>query len=127
MYVDGDDTPVEPERGKRRAALTEYRKNLEMIVERLQATGAELIFAVTTSVPEGAKYRELADPPRYNAVALEVMASRGIEVNDLHAAVAGSSEPLQLSADVHFSEAGYRRLGALTAAVIAARLEGGGR
>ena len=42
-----------------------------MIVDRLKGSGAELIFATTTPVPEGkvSPHRDVEDPARYNAVA----------------------------------------------------------
>ncbi|MEZ6067875.1 MAG: SGNH/GDSL hydrolase family protein [Planctomycetaceae bacterium] len=50
-----------------------YAANLEQLVTRLEQTGAKLVFATTTPVPNGAKGRVPADAPRYNAAALKIM------------------------------------------------------
>ena len=89
-----------------------YRANLEKIVARLQQTGARLIFATTTPVPEGATnpYRSPADPARYNTAAGEVMKQHGIRVNDLYAFVQPRVAELQLPKNVHFNAKGSEAL-----------------
>src|SRR5215467_1823332 len=63
------DLKVTPE-GGRQVPIEAYEKNLAALVERLKRTGAQLIWATTTPVPEGKQspVRESADVPRYNAV-----------------------------------------------------------
>ena len=53
---------------------------------KLKATGAKLIFATTTPVPEGkmSVYRTDADAMKYNEAALKVMKENNIAVNDLY-------------------------------------------
>ncbi len=85
-------------------SLEQYQKNLETIVLRLKKTGAKIIFANTTVVPEGEPGRKVGDDLRYNEVAAKVMARYGIGVNDLHALTASfsSSEFRKKRGDVHF-------------------------
>lgn len=70
--------------GKINIPLEQYAKNLEQLVQRLKATGAEIIWASTTPVPVGARGRIHGDEEAYNKVAAGIMASHGIRVNDLH-------------------------------------------
>jgi arylsulfatase A-like enzyme/lysophospholipase L1-like esterase len=102
-----------------------YRANLEKIVARLQKTGARLVFATTTPVPEGCKnpFRSPQDPPRYNAAASELMKSRGIAVNDLFALVQPQVAALQLPSNVHFTDKGSKELGVQVAAAIESALK----
>ncbi len=110
----------------RQAEPAQYEANLRKIVERLQATGATLIFATTTPVPEGVKpMRDVADGPRYNAIATGIMAEAGIAVNDLFAHVEENGARYQRPADVHFKPAGSKRLAAKVAAAILAVSEAG--
>lgn len=88
----------------------QYGVNLDVLVEKLKATGAALIFATTTPVPEGAVGRVPGDEVRYNEVANEVMADHGVEVNDLHAFVAPRLAEYQRPANVHFEDAGNEAL-----------------
>ncbi len=97
--------------------LPRYRANLARIVERLEQTGAKLIWASTTPVAED-RHRAARDFDRlnrdvlaFNAVAAEIMHHAGIGIDDLHAAVL-SAGPLKLLGEdgVHFTEEGYRFL-----------------
>ncbi|MDZ4289978.1 MAG: SGNH/GDSL hydrolase family protein [Prosthecobacter sp.] len=95
------------------ATVDVYEKNLREIVAKLKATGAKLIFATTTPVPEGAMkvYRNNADAIRYNEAALRVMKDNGITVNDLYAFAKPQLAEIQLQpANVHFTPKGSEAL-----------------
>jgi hypothetical protein len=98
----------------------EYGKNLDAIVVRLKKTGAKLIFATTTPVPEGTSkpLRMPDDVERYNKVALEVMKKHEVTVNDLHALVLPKLGEWQRVKDVHYKAAGYRAMSEEAAAHI---------
>jgi acyl-CoA thioesterase-1 len=98
--------------------VEQYEKNLREIVARLKKTGAKLIFATTTPVPEGTVGRVAGDEAGYNEAAVRVMKSEGVAVDDLHALIAPKPEDLQLPKNVHFSSAGYNALAAQVAASI---------
>ena len=109
-------TPGKSDKNKESGVLTSsparYRENLTEITRRLAETGAQLVFATTTPVPEGEPGRYAGDARRYNAVAREVMAEAGVPVNDLFALVAGRMEELARGpGDVHFGEEGNVLLG----------------
>lgn len=84
-----------------------YRKNLETLVGKLKATGARLIWATTTPVPEGAGGRVKGDEVKANAIAAEVMRANGVAVDDLYARVLPQLQQHQRPANVHFTGEGY--------------------
>ena len=84
-----------------------YARNLEAIVERLEKTGATLIFATTTPVPAGEAGRKVGDDEIYNKAALAVMKKHGIQINDLHAIMADKMDRYgKKPGDVHFKPEG---------------------
>jgi lysophospholipase L1-like esterase len=98
-----------PPEGVRHAAPADYEKNLRQLVQRMQATGAKLIWATTTPVPKGgnlAPNRRFGDIATYNAIAARVMAESGVAINDLNAAIAPHVEKVGRTNDVHFSAEG---------------------
>jgi hypothetical protein len=62
----------------------DYEKNLRKLVKRLQATGATLIWASTTPVPDGEPGRIKGDAKKYNAIARKIMDENGIVIDDLY-------------------------------------------
>ena len=98
--------------GVHQAPLPEYEANLEKIVSTLERTGARLIWATTTPVPEGK-----LDPPRtpadvilYNDAARRVMARHRVAVDDLYEFILPELTELQRPLNVHFTDAGSRAL-----------------
>lgn len=100
-----------------------YEKNLEQLVERLEKTGAKLIWRNTTPVPEGANGRVAGDSAKYNAIAEKVMQRHGIEIHDLHEFVQQRQAGIMLPANVHFTKPGYEVLAQEVAAVIMQAVE----
>ncbi len=84
-----------------------YKKNLETLVGKLKATGAKLVWATTTPVPEGADGRIKDDEVRANAIAAEVMKANGVAVDDLYARVLPQLQQYQRPNNVHFTDEGY--------------------
>ena len=110
--------------GGRQVPLDVYEKNLVALVQRLRETGAHLIWATTTPVPEGRQspVRVSADVPRYNAAASRVMERQGIAVDDLYATALPRAAEIQLPLNVHFNNAGWETLGGQVAVSIRAVL-----
>ena len=101
------------------AELDEYEANLRKIITRLKKTGAKLIWASTTPVPEGEVGRFKGDEIKYNAVAAKVMADNGIAVNDLYTYMLPKAETYWRGpGDVHFTKDGSRFLAERVAAMI---------
>ena len=101
----------------------EYEKNLRELVKRMKATGAKLIFATTTPVPDGSSGRVAGDDAKYNAVAARVMKDLGVSIDDLHALCVPKLADWQLPQNVHFKPEGYRALAEKVAAEIEAALK----
>ncbi len=96
--------------------LEDYARNLETIVQRLEKTGAVLIWATTTSVPEGEAGRFVGDEVKYNAAAAKIMEKHGIRINDLHALTTSfKPEMARTGGDVHYTKTGYEKLAAQVA------------
>ncbi len=104
--------------------VEQYAANLEALVGQLKETGANLVFATTTPVPEGELGRKVGDDLRYNAAARKIMERHGIPVNDLHAAMAGKMEVYGVKAgDVHFKPEGSQILANHVAGAIVRAME----
>ena len=111
---------------KEKAITSEtYEANLRALAQRLQKTGAKLIWAATTPVPEGAKGRIPGDEIEYNRIAARVMGELKIPVNDLHGYVRPQLKTLQKPADVHYLPEGYAFLATRVAEQIGAALGAG--
>jgi acyl-CoA thioesterase-1 len=117
------DLKVMPD-GHRQVGPAEYGRNLRVLVRRLRATGARLIWATTTPVPDHAPEtdRRPGDVAAYNRIALAVMRENGVEVDDLNAEVAPRLAEMQRPRNVHFTRAGYEFLGRKVAGTIEAAL-----
>lgn len=88
-----------------------YGRNLELLVQMLRGTGAKLIWASTTVVPEGEPGRFAGDEIKYNEIARQVMDRHGIPVNDLHALAAGfDGKYATRPRDVHYSKEGSDKI-----------------
>ncbi len=113
-WKDGKLDPAGPQLN----AVDQYEKNLREIVARLKRTGAKLIFATTTPVPEGSGGRVAGDEVKYNTAALRVMKSEGVAIDDLHAFAAPKLAEIQRPANVHFNADGHKALAGQVAASI---------
>jgi len=105
--------------GKLAVSQEEYEKNLEKLVARLKATGATLVWANTTVVPEGEDGRFVGDDAKYNAVAAKVMGRNGVITDDLFATTKGFAGKYSLApGDVHYTPEGYDKLATQVSATI---------
>lgn len=97
--------------GTQSVSPEQYEKNLDALVTRLKQTGAKLIWAHTTLVPDGEAGRFVGDDLKYNAVATRVMHRHHIPINDLHTLSAGfPPEMFVAPGDVHFTTDGATKL-----------------
>ncbi len=99
-------------------SLEQYERNLETLVSRLQRTGAKLIWATTTPVPEGAANRAAGDEVKYNAAAQRVFRRHGVQVDDLHKFALPRLEQIQRPSNVHFTHEGSELLAGQVAEAI---------
>jgi acyl-CoA thioesterase-1 len=111
--------------GNRHSDPATYEKNLREIVKQLKFTGAKLIWATTTPVPDGgilSPVRRFDDVAIYNAIAKKVMKENDVAIDDLNAALAPKVAALQIPHDVHFTKEGSDFLAEKVAASIKGQL-----
>ena len=105
-------------KGKQQVPPDAYDKNLREMVKRLRATGAKLIWASTTPVPEGSGGRVQGDAAKYNQIARKIMADNGVAVDDLYAFALPKLKDIQRPKNVHFTPGGSKALAEQVAAAI---------
>jgi hypothetical protein len=110
--------------GKRQVEAADYEKNLRELVTKLKATGAQLIWATTTPIPDGElkPARSFGKVSDYNEIAKRVMTENGVAIDDLNAAVTPHLAEYQNPQDVHYKPEGYMFLAKQVAASIEAAL-----
>ena len=106
--------------GKRQVEPADYEANLSTITTKLKATGAKVIWATTTPIPDGdlTPQRKFGQVPEYNEIAAKVMKENGVSINDLNAHITPRIAELQNPKDVHFKTAGSEFLAEKVAAEI---------
>ncbi|NNE92315.1 MAG: SGNH/GDSL hydrolase family protein [Verrucomicrobiales bacterium] len=108
------------EDGKRQVEAEDYEKNLRTMVRKMKATGATLIFATTTPIPNGQLEpdRKFGDVAEYNEIATKVMEEFEVKINDLNAHISPRLEELQKPKDLHFTPKGSEFLAEAVAKII---------
>jgi acyl-CoA thioesterase-1 len=106
--------------GKRQVEPADYEANLRAIATKLKATGAKVIWATTTPIPDGdlTPQRKFGEVPEYNEIAAKVMKENAVVINDLNAHITPRIAELQNPKDVHFKAAGSDFLAEKVAAEI---------
>jgi len=118
------DSGHNPARSPRQIPIEIYRLTLEFILQRLQETGAQIIWATTTPVHPKRPFVDSQwswrneEIDQYNSVALDLMKSRGIPVNDLHSIVMSDVDRYLSEDMLHLSEAGQERCAEAVVAAI---------
>ena len=117
MYLDSYRVQI-----KNGMALSDAAQSCSMpMVTRLKATGARLIWATTTPVPNGGNLlptRRFGSVDEYNRIAKKVMDENSVAINDLNGSIAPRMKELQQANDVHFNSAGSELLAKHVAASI---------
>jgi len=122
-YIGANGKNATVETGKQQIPIDQYEKNLDEMVRRLKKTGAKLIFANTTPVPDGTGIRVKGDAKIYNVAAERVMKKYGVPVNDLYSFSMVRLEKIQRPANVHFFPEGSQLLGAQVVKIILEELD----
>jgi len=111
----------------RNTPIADYTKRLEQLIERMEKTGAKLIWTSTTPIPDTADGKQTAASiVERNAAAAAIAAKHGLAglaVDDLFKAITPHLTEMQNPNDVHFNSAGYDFLGQQVGAAIAAALK----
>jgi lysophospholipase L1-like esterase len=96
----------------RNTPVPEYSQRLEQLVERMKKTGAKLVWASTTPIPDvPEKKQTAASIVERNEAAAQIMQKHSVAIDDLFTAVTPHLEEMQNPNDVHFNGAGYEFLG----------------
>jgi hypothetical protein len=99
--------------------LADYTQRLEQLIQRMKKTGAKLIWASTTPIPDDpARKQTAASIVERNRTAAELMARHGIAIDDLFTAITPHLAEMQNPGDVHFNGQGYDFLGQTVATSI---------
>lgn len=108
----------------RNTPLPDYTQRLEQLVEHMEETGATIIWASTTPIPDDPSKKQTATSiVERNEAAAAIMAKHKIVTDDLFTAVTPHLARLQNPNDVHFNAAGYEFLGKRVAESIQAALK----
>lgn len=106
--------------GKHQVGIEDYERNLDRLVAAMKKTGAKLIWASTTPVPDAkvSPPRKSADVIAFNEAAARVMEKHGVPTDDLYGLALSRLAEIQRAANVHFTDAGSRVLAERVAAEI---------
>lgn len=107
----------------RNTPLPDYSARLEQLIARMKKTGARLVWASTTPIPDDPPNQSAESIVERNAAAREVAEKYGVGIDDLFTAVSPHLAKLQNPNDVHFNAAGYDFLGAEVAKSIESALK----
>lgn len=107
----------------RSTPVADYTQRLEQLIERMRKTGAKIIWASTTPIPDDPpKKQTAASIVERNGAAAEVMKKHGVIIDDLFAAITPHLAEMQNPNDVHFNAKGYDFLGETVARAVEAQL-----
>ena len=103
----------------RSTPMANYSDRLEQLVTRLKETGATVIWASTTPIPDSSKKKwTAASIVERNVAAAKIMKKHGIATDDLFTAITPRLAELQNPDDCHFSGTGNAFLGETVAAFL---------
>lgn len=113
--------------GKHQVGMEDYEKNLDRLVTTMKKSGAKLIWASTTPVPDAkvSPPRKSADVIAFNQSAARVMEKHAVPTDDLYSLALPRLAEIQRPANVHFTDAGSRVLAEQVAAEIRRALGSG--
>jgi len=108
----------------RATPISDYTQRLEQLIERMKQTGAKLIWASTTPIPDNPAHNQTAASiVERNQAAAVLMKKHGIATDDLFAAITPHLAEMQNPNDVHFNAKGYDFLGETVAKAIEGAVE----
>lgn len=108
-----------------RATREQYIDHLRKLIVQMKATGARLIFATTTPVPNGgvlSPTRKFDSIEARNQLAVQLMQESGVAVDDLYRVALPIMEKFGRPNDVHFAPEGYEVIAGAVAASVEAQL-----
>ncbi|MBM3888574.1 MAG: SGNH/GDSL hydrolase family protein [Verrucomicrobia bacterium] len=103
----------------RNTPISDYTQRLEQLIAQMKKTGAKLIWASTTPIPDVPTQKQTAASIiERNAAAAALMKKHGIATDDLFTFITPHLAKVQPPKDVHFNGEGYDLLGKQVAAAI---------
>ena len=106
----------------RNTPVADYASRLEQLVTRLNETGATVVWATTTPIPDKPEGQQAAAIVERNRAAAAIMQKHGVATDDLFTFITPHLPEVQPPGDVHFTAAGYDLLGEQVAAAVRAAL-----
>ncbi|QDV66898.1 hypothetical protein Poly24_05870 [Rosistilla carotiformis] len=106
----------------RSTPIADYKSRLEQLVQRMQQTGATVVWASSTPIPDVPGKFTAASMVDRNAAAAEVMKEHSVAIDDLFTAITPRLAELQNPNDVHFTAPGNQFLGQQVAAFLKSQL-----
>jgi len=107
----------------RNTAIADYTQRLEQLIERMKKTGAKLVWASTTPIPDDLTKNQTAESiVERNQAAAELIEKHDVAMDDLFSAITPHLPEMQNPNDVHFNASGYEFLGGTVASAIEASL-----
>jgi lysophospholipase L1-like esterase len=104
--------------------VADYTARLEQLVQRMKQTGAKLVWASTTPIPDNPEQKQTAASiVERNAAAAEVMQKHEVAIDDLFGFITPRLAEMQRPKDVHFKDEGYELLGQKVAESVADALK----
>jgi acyl-CoA thioesterase-1 len=104
--------------------VADYTARLEQLVQRMKQTGAKLVWASTTPIPDNPEQKQTAASiVERNAAAAELMQKQGVAIDDLFGFITPRLAEMQRPKDVHFKDEGYELLGQQVAESVADALK----
>ena len=106
------DSGHNPGRTPRQIPIEIYRMTLEYVLQRLQATGAKIVWGTITPVHPNRPFTDEAwawkndEIDAYNETALELMKAQDIPINDLHGLVLANVDTFLADDMLHLSDEG---------------------
>jgi hypothetical protein len=125
VYYGEDGKRSKPGVGRHQVPIADYENNLKMMIAKMKATGAKVIFATTTPVPEGTSTSIAGDEVEYNRVASKLVQEAGGTVDDLYSFAKPRLSEIQRPRDVHFTTEGSQALAEQVVSSIQQALVGG--
>ncbi|MBM3892455.1 MAG: SGNH/GDSL hydrolase family protein, partial [Verrucomicrobia bacterium] len=108
----------------RNTPISDYTQRLEQLIAQMKKTGAKLIWASTTPIPDVPTQKQTAASiVARNKAAAELMKKHGIATDDLFTFITPHLAKVQNPNDVHFNSEGYDLLGKQVAAAIQSALK----
>jgi len=108
----------------RNTPIADYTQRLEQLIVQMKKTGAKLIWASTTPIPDDPpKKQTAASIVERNAAAAELMKRQSVAINDLFTFITPHLAKVQPPKDVHFNGEGYDLLGKQVAVTIQSALK----